>query len=106
MSKITEEQALKFNEKAMQVNKIVCGIPGNNALEKLNTIDEEGKKGIFIVLNHLMITTMRDPIINERETQFMMGNISALLDALDIKIDEDVRLAALENAIANGYVGK
>ena len=30
-----------------------------------------------------------------------MGNISAILDVLDIKIDEDVRLAALEDAIAN-----
>ena len=101
MSKITHEQALRFNEKAMQINKIVFSIPGDNTVEKLNTINDEGKKGIFIILDHLLTITAESPIINDNEKSFIMGNISAILDVLDIKIDEDVRLAALEDAIAN-----
>ena len=34
MSKITHEQALRFNEKAMQINKIVFSIPGDNTVER------------------------------------------------------------------------
>ena len=101
MSKITHEQALSFNEKAMQINKIVFSIPGDNTVEKLNTINDEGKKGIFIILDHLLTITAESPIINDNEKSFIMGNISAILDVLDIKIDDDVRLAALEDAIAN-----